>query len=170
MRHKGNLLLVTGVALCLSPVPFWLSLHRHGLHSYTADLSCCPVELIYSEIYWAELPCFVMTGSGGEKECGGKQNSGAHITEQQKQNLWTFQNVPSSAAPPRWKDPRCTAADRKAAIMFRERDGCGQNQAKLSQPSVFIMLKTAFLFFLIPFSHAMCRPNLCWPCTESRRL
>lgn len=43
-------------------------------HSYTADLSCCPEELIYSEIYWAELPRFVMTDSRGEKECGGKQN------------------------------------------------------------------------------------------------
>lgn len=49
--------------------------------------------------------------------------------------------------------------------MFRE-----HSRAKLRQPSVFIMLQTAFLVFLIPVSHAMCRPNLCWPCSESRRL
>lgn len=48
-------------------------------HSYTADLSCCPEELIYSEIYWAELPRFVMTDSRGEKECGGKQNSALRL-------------------------------------------------------------------------------------------
>ena len=48
-------------------------------HSYTAHLSCCPEELIYSAIYWAELPCFVMTGFRGEKECGGKQNSALRL-------------------------------------------------------------------------------------------
>lgn len=48
-------------------------------HSYSADLSCCPEELIYSEIYWAELPRFVMTDSRGEKECAGKQNSALRL-------------------------------------------------------------------------------------------
>lgn len=72
-------------------------------HSYTAHLSCCPEELIYSEIYWAELPRFVMTGFGGEKECGGKQNSALRLQNTKNK---TFQNVPLTDAPPWRKDPR----------------------------------------------------------------
>lgn len=91
MRHKGNLLHVTGVAPNPppppTPVPDCLSAATvYMKHSYTADLSCCPEELIYSEIYWAELPGFVMTDSGGEKECGGKQDSALRL-QHQKHNL-----------------------------------------------------------------------------------
>lgn len=42
----------------------------------------------------------------------------------------------------------------------------GPGRAGPRQPSTSIKLKTAFPFFLTPCSHAMCRPNLCWPCTE----
>lgn len=108
----------------------------------------------------------------------------AQITEHRKQNLWTFQNVPSTTPRPgeRTRDPPHPPPPtvhynpvpgqligqhsiKEQKIMFRE-----NSRAKLRQPFIFIMLSTACLFFLIPFSHAMCRPNLCWPCTESRRL
>lgn len=73
MRHKGNILLVTGVApLCLCDCLCTGMISTY--YSHTADMSFCPEELIYSEMYWAQLPHFVLTGSRGEKECGDKQN------------------------------------------------------------------------------------------------
>ena len=53
----------------------------------------------------------------------------------------------------------------RAAVILCKINGCGQTEAGQVE-SVFIKLKTAFLFFLILFSHAMCRPNLRWPCME----
>lgn len=62
-------------------------------HSHAAYLSCCPEELIYRGLYWAALPCFVMTDSNA---CGGKQNLGARITAPKTKllNFWEMFHQP----------------------------------------------------------------------------
>lgn len=81
---------------------FWplrasLQLLGYMEHFHAAYLSCCPEELIYSGLYWAELPRFVMADSSA---CGGKQNLGAQITAPKTKLLNFSKNVPSEGAPP----------------------------------------------------------------------
>lgn len=108
MRHKGNLLLVTGVVLRLSPVPFWLSLRCHGLHwtflHSRSELLPRRIDLQWDLLGKAFPLCYDRLQ--GWEGVWRQTELSAQITEHQKQNLWTFLNVPSTAAPPRRKDPR----------------------------------------------------------------
>lgn len=156
-------------------------------HSYAADLSCSPEELIYSEIYWVELPRFVMTDSRGEEECGVRtQHSDYRTLKTKLMNFLKCSIYCRSALEKGPKTPgvhyypvpgqliwRGSVKSRnnvQGKHSARQIGVVGQRWAKMRQPSIFIMLETAFLVALIPFCHAMCWPNLCWPCTESRRL
>lgn len=160
MHHKGNLLLMTGVAphlpLCLSDCLSTAMVYIG--HSYTADLSCCPEELIYSEIYWAELPRFVMTDSRGEEECGDRTQHSDYRTPKTKLLNFPKCSIYCCPAPDKrtWDSPECTITKFRASwsnnVAPKSKNNVQwehsawenvvdqQRWAKTRQPSIFIML------------------------------
>lgn len=87
---------------------FWLSLRCHGLHwtfLYSrSELLPRRIDLQWDLLGRASPLCYDRLQ--GWEGVWRQTELSAQITEHQKQNLWTFQSVPSTAAPPRGKDPR----------------------------------------------------------------
>lgn len=140
--------LLFAAPLCLSNC-----LGCHGLHwtfLYSGSV-LLPRRIDLQFFYWAELSRFAMTDSRGEKKCGGKQNSALRLQNTKNNNLWTFQNPPSTGRPAPWKRTQDslqstitqTTHHQRAEIMFREnilQDKTSvdrQSRAKLRQPSCF---------------------------------
>lgn len=158
MHHKGNLEL-----FCLSDrLP---SATVYIKHSHTVGLSRCQQNWFTVRFIGQSFPALLWQTSGVRKSIEGNDIQRSDYSKPAKQNFSkTFQPAKSPLCATAQLTGRCSIGEISGRT-FCKINGCGPKQL-----SFYIKLNTAFLFFLIPFSHAMCRANLCWPCAESRRL